>query len=135
MGLRTEIFAARLDQEIVQPVQLFFSQVTSETTEEGFEKFVAQRRKDNQHITAAVLMPLLIQMAEDVILYDHKNFLVGKIEGIDDLPRFVADNQDRLNLNQPGTVRTHFEDDSMFSFQVPLDISQVIHSDPTSIEY
>ena len=124
-----------IDREIIRPAILAYAKGTTGTTAEAFNKFVTICRKRHLYVNFAVITPLLLREANQIILSDHDDIEICQIRTPNDLPLFVSENLSRLNPNKLGVLRTHFPDQSELSLPVPLLETQVHQNKPNSIEY
>jgi hypothetical protein len=135
MKIERATWAAKQDRDFLQPALLGTCLLFSKTFEDGFKKFVSARRRMGIYVNMVVITPHLSGCADKISLWDNQNNFVGDIVTVNSLPQLVSTHLDRLNPNQPGLLRAHFPDDSMFEVPIPLTRLQINHDDPTSIEY
>ncbi|MFH1460883.1 MAG: hypothetical protein ABIF84_00440 [Patescibacteria group bacterium] len=122
-----------IDRKIIRPAILTYAKRTAGTTAEAFQKFVSICRRRHLYVNFAVLTPLLLKEADEIILSDQYNIQVGQIKTPDDLPLLVSEN---LSLfNKPGLLRVSFPDQSQLSLPIPLLQTQVHPNEPNSIQY
>lgn len=119
MRIELDIWAAKRDTDVLQPLLLTFAQLTSDTDSEGFKKFVNIRRKLGLYVNMAVITPLLIEHAKKITLWDSKNMFLGNITDKNSLPQLITSNFERINFQKLGVLRVLFKDDSYINFPVP----------------